>query len=88
LTNETTTRPLPKTSNPLHAAFLIDAQNDRVGRRIHVQPNDITQLFDKFRIVAELEVLHAVRLQVVGAQDRLNRRATDANLSARSRELQ
>lgn len=62
----------------LHAAFLIDAQNDRVRRRIHVKPNDITQLFDKFRIVAELEALHAVRLQVVGAQDRLNRRAADA----------
>jgi hypothetical protein len=57
----------------LHAAFFVDAQNDRVHRRIHVKPDDVTQLLHKIRISAELEVLDPMRLQIVSTPCALNR---------------
>ena len=48
------------------------------GGRIDIWPDDIAQLVDKFRIVRELELPHAMRLKPVGAPDALNRTDRDA----------
>ena len=54
----------------LDLAFLIDGQHDGVGRWIDVKPNDIAQFADEVRIVRELELPIAVRLQTMARQMR------------------
>jgi hypothetical protein len=39
----------------LNLALFICAKDDRVFRRVQVQPNDGIELFGEFRIVADLE---------------------------------
>ena len=63
----------------LDLAFLIDGQDDGVGGRIDVKPNNITQFSDEVRVVRELELPIAVRLQAMGTPDAANRAFTDAN---------
>jgi len=46
----------------LDLAFLVDGQDDGVGRRIDVEANDIAQLADEIGIVGELELSIAVGL--------------------------
>jgi len=62
----------------LHAAFLVDAQHDGIRRRVHVEAHDVAQFLSKQRVGTELEALNPMRLEVVRAQDVLDRRATDA----------
>ena len=62
----------------LDLAFLIDGQNDGMGWRIDVKPNDIAQFTDEVRIVRELELPIAVRLQAMGTPDASDRTFTDA----------
>lgn len=66
----------------LDAAFFIDAQDDRVYRRVHVQAHDVPQLRRKIRILTELEGAYAVRLQVMRKQNPLN--CASANVIFRS----
>ena len=61
----------------LNAALFVDAQHDCIGRWVHVESNDVTKLLGEMRIRAELETLHAVRLQVVRLQDPLNAAAAN-----------
>ena len=63
----------------LDRAFFIDGQDDGVGGRINVEPNDIAQLTDEVGIVRELELAVAVRLQAVATPDAPDRAFTDAN---------
>ena len=63
----------------LDLAFLIDGQDDGVGGRIDIQPNDIAQFADEVRIVRELEPPIAVRLQTMATPDATDRAFTDAN---------
>lgn len=64
----------------LHAAFFIDAQDDCIRRRIHVEPNHVAQLLCKVRVCAELEALNSMGLQIVGTQDVLYGRTANAVL--------
>jgi hypothetical protein len=50
----------------------------RIRLEIDIEPDDIAQVVDKFRIVRELELLHPMRLKPVGAPDALNGTDGDA----------
>ena len=54
----------------LDLAFLVYGQDDGVGGRIDVKPNDIAQFADEVRVVRELELPIAVRLQAMERQMR------------------
>jgi hypothetical protein len=62
----------------LNTALLVDTEDDRVGRRIHIQSDDIPQLFNEVRICAELEVLNSMRLQFMRPPQTVNRATADA----------
>ena len=47
-------------------------------RRIHVEPDDVSQLGGKLRVVGQLEQTRPVRLQTMPAPDALHRTDTDA----------
>ena len=53
----------------LDLRFLVDREDDGMGRRIDVKPDDIAQFADEVGIVRELELPPAVRLQAVGTPD-------------------
>src|SRR5580700_6302929 len=57
----------------LNLALLVDRQDDGVGGRIDIEPDDVAQFVDEARIVGQLELAPPVRLQTVGAPDALNR---------------
>jgi len=69
----------------LDLAFLIDGQDDSVSGRIDVKPDHIAQLADEVRIVRELELPIAVRLQAMGTPDAADRAFTDAGRSSHHR---
>ena len=62
----------------LDLGLLVDREDDRVGRRCHVQPDDIPDLVDELRVGRQLERLGAVRLQPEGPPDAADHRVTDA----------
>ena len=47
----------------LDLAFLVDAEDHRMGRRIDVEANDILELVGEFGIVRNLERAHPMRLK-------------------------
>ena len=57
----------------LNLALFVDRQDDGVGGRIDIEPNDVAQFVDEARVVGQLELAHPVRLQTMGAPDALNR---------------
>src|ERR1700675_4959751 len=57
----------------LNLALFVDRQDDGVGGRIDIEPDDVAQFVDEARVVGQLELAHPVRLQTVGAPDALNR---------------
>jgi hypothetical protein len=61
----------------LNLALLVDREHDGMVRRIDVEPDDVMQLGGELRIVGELELANAMRLQTMGTPDALNR--TDAD---------
>ena len=63
----------------LNLAFLVDGQDDGVGGRIDVKPDDIAQFADEIGVVRELELPIAVRLQAMGTPDAPDRAFTDAD---------
>jgi len=67
-------------TNGVHMLTLVDGQDDRVGGRIDVKPDDITQFADEVGVVRELELPVAVWLQAMGAPDAPDRAFTDASL--------
>ena len=50
----------------LNLRFFVDAEDDRVLRRIDVQPDDVAHLVDQPRVGRQLERLSPVRLQPKG----------------------
>src|SRR5260370_26775746 len=61
----------------LDLALLVDRQHDGMSRWIDIEPDDIAQLVDEFRIVRELELPNSMRLKTVGPPDALD--GTDAD---------
>ncbi len=55
----------------LDLALLINAQHDRLLRRVEVEPDDVGQLLAEPRIVRQLEGADTVRLQAVSVPDAL-----------------
>jgi hypothetical protein len=62
----------------LNAALFVDTQDDRIGRWIHVQPDDIPELINEVRVRAKLEVLNSMRLQIMCAPQPVNCTAAHA----------
>ena len=62
----------------LDLALLVDREHDGVRRRVEVEPDHVTQFLDEPRIVRELELPDAVRLEFMGAPDALDRTDADA----------
>ena len=62
----------------LHLTFFVDAEHDRVVRRIEVQAHDIAHLLDKLRVGRQLEGLDPMRLQPKGPPDARDRRFREA----------
>jgi hypothetical protein len=56
----------------LDLGLLVDRDDDRVGRWIHVEANDVLDLGGKGGIVGPLERAQAMGLKVMGASDALN----------------
>jgi len=56
----------------LDLRFLIHRQHHRVVWRVEVQPDDVTHLLDKERIVREFECLGAMGLQSKGLKHAVN----------------
>ncbi len=62
----------------LNLAVLVDRQDDSVGGRIDVEPDDVAQFVDEARVFGQLERGRPMQLQSVSAPNALNR--TDAEL--------
>ncbi len=58
----------------LALALLVAAEDDRAGRRIQIQPDDIPEFGLELGIVGELESSSAVRFEAVGRPNPLHRR--------------
>ena len=61
----------------LDLRFFVDAEHHRVRRRVDIQPNDVTQLGDEFRVARQLELPYPMRLEPVDAPDALHRGEAD-----------
>ena len=59
----------------LHPALLIHAQHQGFIRRIQIQPDNVTHLFDEERVIGKLEVTRSVWLQAEGAPDPMDGRS-------------
>ena len=57
----------------LYLALFIDRENDSVRRRVHIEPDDVSQLGGKLRVVGQLEQARPVRPQTMSAPDALHR---------------
>ncbi len=62
----------------LDLALLVEREDQAVGGRINVQPDDVAQLLGERRVVRALECAHPVRLEVVLGPDPLYRAERDA----------
>lgn len=63
----------------LNLALFIARQHQRTVRRIEIQPHDVEQFLDEFRIIGRFEAFRAMRLEVVVAPDPLHRVLADAH---------
>src|ERR1044071_7061758 len=61
----------------LNLTLLISAENHRFIGWIQIHADDIAQLLDECRVLAELEILGSVRLQTVRLPEASYRRRTD-----------
>src|SRR5450759_424098 len=64
----------------LDLGLLVHADDERVRRRVEVQPDDVNDLLFQVRISAELEGLDPMRLKVVGLPDAMNGGVGDTGL--------
>src|SRR3989454_2303211 len=62
-----------RTVESLDLTLLVDAQHQRLVRRVQVQPDHIAQLPHEVGVAAQLERLRAVWLQTVGFPDAVDR---------------
>ena len=63
----------------LDLALFVDGKHDGVRRRVDVEPDDVAQLVDEFRVFGQLELPDAVWLEPVSTPDALHRRNADAD---------
>ena len=61
----------------LNLGLFVDAQHDGVVGRVHIEPDNVPNFRGELRIVAELERLHPIRLQLVLRPDPLDCRGAD-----------
>src|SRR6185436_3384385 len=61
----------------LDLALFVDAGHHRVRRRVDIQPDDVTQLGDEFRVTRQFELPYPMRLEAVRAPDTLHRGDAD-----------
>src|SRR3954467_6232092 len=59
-----------RTVQRLDLTLLMDAQHDRMSRRIHIQPHDVPHLLHELRVFGELKVFHPMRLHPKACQIR------------------
>ena len=57
----------------LTLALFVTAEDDRAGRRIQIQPDDIPEFGLELGIVGEFESTSSVRFEVVGSPNPLHR---------------
>ena len=72
----------------LDLALFVDAQNQGALRRRQIKPDDIAHFLDKQRVGGEFEGLGAMRLEVEGVPDAVDRRRREAAAFAIERRLQ
>src|SRR5260221_1791047 len=63
----------------LDLALLVDRDDDGMGGRVHVEPDDVFDLFGEGRVVGFLEGADAVGLETVGLPDALHGAQADAH---------
>ena len=66
----------------LYLRLFIDAEHHRVRRRVDIQPDDVTQLGDEFRVARQFELPYPVRLEPVRTPDALHRGDADTSRPA------
>src|SRR5665213_1943077 len=62
----------------LDLRLFVDREDDGMGGRIDIKPDDITQFIDELRVFGELELPNSVRLETVRAPDALDGTCADA----------
>src|SRR6202158_5075382 len=68
----------------LDLTLLVNAQDQRLVRRIEVKPNDVTNLLDEERVSGELKALGAVRLDSEQSEIAPHRAFRDAGFGRRA----
>ena len=63
----------------LDLRLFVDREDDGMGGRIDIKPDNIAQLVDELRVVGELELLDPVRLETMRAPDALDGTRADAD---------
>lgn len=74
-----------RTVERLDLAFLIERQDDRMGRRCDIKADDVAEFGDELRVIGELELPNAVRLEAVGTPDPVNRTGANARFAGHKR---
>lgn len=62
----------------LNAAFLVDAEDHGINGRVHVQSDDVSKFLREVGILAKFERTDAMRLQIMGKQNSLDRTTANA----------
>ena len=63
----------------LDLRLFVDREDDGVGGRIDIKPDNIAQLVDKLRVFGELELPNSVRLKTMRAPDAVDGTCADAD---------
>lgn len=63
----------------LDLRFFIDREDDGMGGRIDIKPDNVAQLVDEPRVVGKLELMDPVRLETMRAPDALDGTRADTN---------
>ena len=64
----------------LHLAFLVDAQDQRLVRRVEIEPDHVAQFLDEERVGRQLEGILAMRLQPEHLKETMDAGLGDAGL--------
>ena len=63
----------------LDLRFFVDREDDGMGGRIDIKPDNIAQLVDELRVVGELELVDPVRLETMRPPDALDGTRADTD---------
>ena len=63
----------------LDLRLFVDREDDGMGGRIDIKPDNIAQLVDELRVVGELELVDPVRLETMRAPDALDGTRADTD---------